>query len=191
VPSCWARAHIRLSRGELSGAVADATTARELAAGGMARDAQMWLKFSVFYSYVLAEGGEPREADRVVDEWLGALRSSPYALGWAWQHLTEVLLRLGRLEDLRAVLAVAVPVRWVEAARFYAGGEPERAADVYARIGTPPAEARARLRAAERLLGNGRRDEADRQLETALAFWRSVGASRYIREAETLLAASV
>ncbi len=47
-----------------------------------------------------------------------------------------------------------------------------------------------RLRAAERLVADGRRAEADVQLQKALAFYRSVGATRYIREGEALLAAT-
>ena len=50
-------------------------------------------------------------------------------------------------------------------------------------------EAFARLRAAEQLLAEGRRAEADDQLHESLAFWRSVRASRYVREGEALLAA--
>jgi hypothetical protein len=33
-----------------------------------------------------------------------------------------------------------------------------------------------------RLVAESRRAEADEQLQRALAFWRSVGATRYIRE---------
>ena len=47
-----------------------------------------------------------------------------------------------------------------------------------------------RLRAAELLVADGRRAEADVQLQKALAFYRSVGATRYIREGEALLAAT-
>jgi hypothetical protein len=42
--------------------------------------------------------------------------------------------------------------------------------------------------AARQLLWEGGADEAERQLELALAFWRSVGAKRYIAEAEALRA---
>jgi hypothetical protein len=42
----------------------------------------------------------------------------------------------------------------------------------------------------EALAHSGRRNEAAAQLEQALAYWRSVGATRYIRESEALLAAS-
>ena len=46
------------------------------------------------------------------------------------------------------------------------------------------------LRAAEQLVSEGRRAEADRHLQRGLAFWRSVGATRYVREGERLLAAT-
>jgi len=40
------------------------------------------------------------------------------------------------------------------------------------------------------LVRDGRRAEADEQLQRALGFYRSVGATRYVREAEALLAAT-
>jgi hypothetical protein len=58
---------------------------------------------------------------------------------------------------------------------------------VFAEMGAPRDEADARLCAAEKLVGEGRRTEADEQLQRALAFYRSVGATRYVREAEALL----
>ena len=57
-------------------------------------------------------------------------------------------------------------------------------------MGVTGYESLARLRAAEGLAAAGRRAEADAQLQRALAFFRSVGATRYIREGEALLAAS-
>ena len=63
-------------------------------------------------------------------------------------------------------------------------------ADRLAELGLRVDEAHVRLRAAEELVTAGRRAEADDQLRQALAFFRSVGASRYVREGEALLAAS-
>jgi hypothetical protein len=57
-------------------------------------------------------------------------------------------------------------------------------------MGSLPDEALARLRAADKLVADGRRAEADEQLGRALAFFRSVGATVYVREAEALLAAA-
>jgi hypothetical protein len=53
-----------------------------------------------------------------------------------------------------------------------------------------PEEAFARLHAAGQFVERGRRPEADEQLAHALAFYRSVGAARYVREGEALLAAT-
>jgi hypothetical protein len=55
-------------------------------------------------------------------------------------------------------------------------------------MGSLPDEAYARLRAAETLAAAGRRDEGGEELERALEFYRRVGAVRYLREAEALLA---
>jgi hypothetical protein len=57
-------------------------------------------------------------------------------------------------------------------------------------MGALPEEASARLRAAEALVQEGRRAQADAELNRALAFWRSVGATAYVREGEGLLAES-
>ena len=57
-------------------------------------------------------------------------------------------------------------------------------------MGAVPEEAFARLRRAEALVRAGRRAEADAQRERALAFYRSVRATAYIRQAESLFAAS-
>jgi hypothetical protein len=46
------------------------------------------------------------------------------------------------------------------------------------------------LRAAEVCVVQGARAEADVHLRTALAFYRSVGARRYVRQASDLLAAT-
>ena len=71
-----------------------------------------------------------------------------------------------------------------------ASGDFERAAATYARIGSLPDEAYARLRAAEQLVAAGHRVEANQQLERAVAFYRQVRATGYLRAGEELLAAS-
>jgi hypothetical protein len=59
--------------------------------------------------------------------------------------------------------------------------------NVLQQIGDVELEALARLRAAEQLVAAGRVAEAHEQLRPALAFWRGVGAKRYVRLAELLL----
>jgi hypothetical protein len=46
------------------------------------------------------------------------------------------------------------------------------------------------LRAAEQPIEGGRRAEGEPELERSLALWRSPGATAYVREGETLVAAS-
>jgi tetratricopeptide (TPR) repeat protein len=79
--------------------------------------------------------------------------------------------------DAEPVIASNRSPRWAAAARAILAGDATTAADLLAEIGHRPAEAYARLRAG----GN--------QLGQALGFYRSVGATRYIREAESALAA--
>jgi hypothetical protein len=57
-------------------------------------------------------------------------------------------------------------------------------------MGAARSAALARLRAAQELVATGRPAEASDQLRQALGFFRSVGAARFIREGEGLLAAS-
>ena len=79
---------------------------------------------------------------------------------------------------------------WKDAALAGAGGDFSRAADLYAGFGAPTLEAEARLCAAEELIEAGRRAEGEAELEKALAFYRTVGATRYIQQGEALRAAS-
>jgi hypothetical protein len=71
-----------------------------------------------------------------------------------------------------------------------ADGDDVRAGNMLDELGFVAETARARLRAARGLAASGRYTEAESQLRLALAFYRSVGAERYIREAETLLPAA-
>jgi tetratricopeptide (TPR) repeat protein len=65
-----------------------------------------------------------------------------------------------------------------------------RAADLFAKLGYVD-EGVMRLKAAEQLLRSGREAETEEQIEGALAFFRRLGATRYIREAEALRSAAV
>jgi len=79
---------------------------------------------------------------------------------------------------------------WAEAAAAICVGDFLAAAETCREIGYRPGEAYARLRTARELVEEGRRAEADAELQRALGFWREVGAARYVREGEALLAAS-
>ncbi len=98
---------------------------------------------------------------------------------------------LGQAESFREQAERETPrTPWVDAGEAIVDDEFPRAADVLDRMGLRPFEAYARLRAAEQLAAQGRTAEAADQRDRALAFYRSVGASTYIRRAEALLPAS-
>ena len=78
----------------------------------------------------------------------------------------------------------------LQALRQYAAGEFAAAADVFAQLMEPLYEALARLRNGERLASEGRRAEADQELMRAVAFFRKARATRFIQEAERVLAAT-
>lgn len=135
----------------------------------------------------LAEGRRPA-AQEVMDSVLSVPSRIEPDLAIA---LAILLHDLGRRGDSVIEEASSRPADpWLQVAAAIAQGQLERAADRLAVLGTPPYEAAVRLRAAARLVAEGRRAEADEQLQRALAFYRSVDATRYIREAEALLAAT-
>jgi len=104
----------------------------------------------------------------------------------AWAALT-----IGREAEVVALLdREQFEPPWIRAGRAAAAGDFPLVADVLGGIGDVTSEALFRLRSVEQLVREGRRAEADQQLHRALAFYRSVGATRYIREGEALLAAS-
>jgi hypothetical protein len=101
----------------------------------------------------------------------------------------EALRALGLGPELIEVAANAKrQTKWIDAAKAFVSGDFLRAAEIYAETGSLPDEAFARLRAAEALIARGNRAEGDRELQRALAFYRSVGATAYLREGEALLA---
>jgi predicted negative regulator of RcsB-dependent stress response len=102
--------------------------------------------------------------------------------------MSFLLVGLGRATDLESILEPRPPTRWREAGQHIARGDLVAAADVSAEIGSLHIAAYARLRAAEQLVAEGRTAEADVQLQQALAFYRPVAATRFIREGEALLA---
>jgi class 3 adenylate cyclase len=182
------RAEIRLARGDVEGAIADSELAVESArrsGGEPLHDAlSRWAR-------VMVEVGRLEEASAALDELL-ALADADHSSEELEGNLpaTEAARRLGRAEEIRGRLEEkrSSANAWHEAILAYLRGDFRAAADRYRTIGTLDREARVRLAAAEALVAEGRDAEANIELERALAFFRSVGATRYVREAEALLA---
>lgn len=134
--------------------------------------------------------GQSGRAAAAADELLGLVqqgRRDSAADAWSID-LAIALKALGREQEVLDVLRP--PTSWSEAAVAYATGEFERAAVLLQEIGALPEEAEARVRASEALAAANRRSEAEAQLDRALAFYRDVGATAQIANAERILRAA-
>jgi class 3 adenylate cyclase len=182
-----ARGLIRFARGDVQGALADARAG--LAAARETKQPQAVLPALGLCARLQVFSGALEEAQALAEELLALPDiAEPTVL----IHLAWVAGALGRETETRvAVLDRASHhTRWHDAAEAILVGDYPRAAELLDEIGDLPETAYARLRAAEALLEQGRRAEADDQLEKSLEFWRSVGATRYVQEGEGLLAES-
>ncbi|MGH2931828.1 MAG: AAA family ATPase [Gaiellaceae bacterium] len=190
-PCRWTRGRMRLASGDSSGARTDAERAIER--GRSVKDPQILWPALAFGARVLT-AVDPEEARRLSQEMLAGWRDQRFYGAGASEWLGDIAVALRAIGEGGA-LAEAAPLSplstpWLSAASSYAAGDFRDAAETYASIGSMPDEAYARLRAAEALVLEGRRVEANVELESALAFWRSVGAAAYVREGEALLAVS-
>jgi tetratricopeptide (TPR) repeat protein len=184
------RALLGLARGDVEGSLLDSELALEHARAAVEK--QVVCPALGVRARVLLEAEQREEAARVAAE-LSAVAPTPMdVLPHSWfLDLGIVLRSLGRSDDvLELIERLDARTRWVEATMLLARGDLVGSADLLAEIGSLPDEAYGRLLAAERLIEEGRRAEADEQLRRALGFWRSVGATRYVLEGEALLAAT-
>jgi tetratricopeptide (TPR) repeat protein len=185
------RAHVNVARGEGEAAVADAE--RALAQGREARDPQVLYPAIAISAFVFDRLGDSARAAAHADEVLALWQERPKRnprSSWLVE-LGCVLLSLGRADELAAALRhVPTLTMWGEATLALVSGAPQEASEHFVRIGSRPSEALARMFAGEALVTEGRRSEADAQLRAAAAFWRSVGAKRYLSDTEALLAAA-
>ena len=130
-------------------------------------------------AYVYVTAGDTDRAATLMDEVTELRRrgTERMAFGgtpkviWAWAQLGRAREFLDGFRDRRRTV-------WLDAAWLVAEGDWRGAAEMYGRIGTPADEAFALLHAG-----------GDDDLRRALDFFRRAGATRYIREAESRLAA--
>jgi class 3 adenylate cyclase/tetratricopeptide (TPR) repeat protein len=191
--SRWAfevRGRIRLARDDVAGAVEDAKRSLEL--GRLAKDPQTFWPALSFAGIAFLEARQKHQAEALADELLDLDPTEHPMPHYAMLFdLAWLMIGLNRRHELAQATKQA-PIRtpWIDAAEAIADGAYGEAADIYARTGARPLEAYTRLRAAAELVDAARRTEADAQLHRALAFWRSVDATRYLRDGEALLAAT-
>jgi tetratricopeptide (TPR) repeat protein len=178
-----ARARVRHARGDTTGALEDAR--KGLAAARKTNVQTLLLSALDLYAQLLVDAGAAAQAQEVADELLSlpVNTAPPFGLAWAAGMLE-------REREVRTAALEAAPryTRWHEAVEAILDKDYSRAAELFDAIGELPEAAYARLRAAEQSAEQGRRRESHEHLEKALAFWRSVDATRYIREGEAMLA---
>jgi class 3 adenylate cyclase len=184
-----ARASIRLGRNEPDAALQDIDQAVTHAERG--KDPQLLYPNLARAAHILSELGHAERAasfadtvlQAVEENWAGFTTTASHVAAWT-------ISTLGHGARLATALEAQPATPWVRAGIAYAQDDPLAAAEICSQIGAATQEAYARLNAAKMLIEQGQRALGDEQLNRALSFYRSVAATHYIRQAETLLAAS-
>jgi hypothetical protein len=182
------RALMRLARDQGQPALSDAGQALELAR--RVGEPQSVAPALAEHALVSLELGDSATAAQLVDEYLVMLHGGDLGHGLITAHsIAWTAAQLGRSEDVISGFRNS-DVRWTQAAIAFAGGDLLRAAEISAEMGAVSDEAYVRLIASRTFLGQGRETEALEQRDLALAFYRGVGATRFVRAAEALTALS-
>jgi tetratricopeptide (TPR) repeat protein len=174
------RARIRVARDDERGAAADAQRASELARPG--GDPQQVMTTLPEAAFVFAQLGDERRGREVFEACLREQQRMAYmGLSVIIAPTLAWLARLyGRESELEPILArERLETLWLEAAKAVLAGDFSGAADVLERIGSPSDAAFYRLQSG-----------AGQDVRAALEFYRGVGATRYVHQGESLLAAS-
>jgi class 3 adenylate cyclase/tetratricopeptide (TPR) repeat protein len=181
--SAWreVRARILFARGDRNAALAESAAALEHAR--TVADAQVLIPMLSFHCWKLWAVGQDA-VETLALELVELCMRSPLNIAHDWfPEAAVVLAGLGRTSELEAVAeTVATPTPWRDAGLAIGSGDPLTAAAIFGRMGARPFEAEARLFAAKAGI--------DADLPAAIVFFRSVGATAYLGEAESLLAKS-
>jgi tetratricopeptide (TPR) repeat protein len=181
------KAMVLAARGYGEGALA--ARDRALAASAATEEHQVVIPsrlMSAWVSLLVGDGDRAREL---------VIEAEKYAANLAYRapgvsgEVAVAIAETGRSDAWLQIHASAAHTRRMTALRLLLSGEVTEAADAWARV-APHGEAVARLHAARVLVANGRRAEADVQLQRGLAFFRAVGATKVVRDAESLSAAA-
>lgn len=178
------RAEIAMARGDSRRAAEDVDVVLQHARA--IRDPQALDPALVLAARVAYRGGDRAAAQALLDE-LG----SPERASGNWVVPAALLYHdLARESSGSVGRGAHAQTPWSAAAMAIADGDPARAADILEGTGARTLVAAARLRAAAKAAADRRHGDVAQQLMPALAFYREVGASAYVRDAETLLAAA-
>jgi class 3 adenylate cyclase/tetratricopeptide (TPR) repeat protein len=180
----WLRALFAQARGDLEAAAACWDRSLELAR--VVKDSQSLAPPLCGRARLLLDQGRGDEATAHVDEILTFVDEEGRATYYTWLiDLGWLLHDLGRAEEFPPALHEGI---WADVGSAVATGHFAAAADLLGASDFRTDEAYARLRLAERLADEGRLAEAAAQRDRALAFYREVGATAYVRRGEALLA---
>jgi tetratricopeptide (TPR) repeat protein len=179
------RGYVRVARGDVGAGLDDLRRALELARGRA--EPQSMLPGLVRFARVNLLASRRVEAEAAFTGFLDRSSETPNRTLWM---LPQVAVDLERRHEVREIVTALQPTPLRTAALAMLDGEFARAADIYEAGGFAVFAADARERAARDLIEAGRRAQGEEELEKALVFYRSVGASLLIRRAEELLAAT-
>ncbi|MBA3402217.1 MAG: tetratricopeptide repeat protein, partial [Actinobacteria bacterium] len=184
------RARIRLARGRSEQLVLE-DIRRALDVGSAVKDPQALLQTLSHSTLVFVELGSLEQARTTAAELVELLPAGSVgtdilgASEFAW-----VAEMLDSADAFRGLFAAAnLAAVWREPYEAVLDRDFERAAELFAALGLID-EGHARFKAGEKLLAAGRAPEADVHLRKALAFYRSLGATRYVSQTEALLIAA-
>ena len=175
------RARVLFARDDVEGARDD--IARALDGSRQMAEPQVLLPALSIAARTYLELGQDDAAREVGDELMKHARG---ALDWRIVDFAFVAAALGHGDELRQMIERLPQTKLTAANLGLVSGDYVRAADLLDEGSSVFAAADARRAAAAKLAGEGRQEEAERQLERALGFYRSVGATRYIRDCEAL-----
>jgi class 3 adenylate cyclase/tetratricopeptide (TPR) repeat protein len=183
------RARMLIADGQIAQAVADSDRAVERAREG--RSFQSLCDPLSFRARLHAELGELDAAEPLLADLLDTwTKARSYYLGpWvleAWYTAWHI----GDEARLDNAISAMPPNPWLAAGASLIRRDFAAAETLLDEMAAASSAALARLWAAEWHVEHGRRPQANPGLERSLAFWRSVGASGYVRRGEALLAAA-
>jgi hypothetical protein len=167
--------------------------ARAVEVAREAKDPQVLQPTLGDYGRLLFMAGRAADAEAVTDELLAVAAVDEPHLVWSlwFVPISLVLVSRGRAAEVHRLAEAARPeTPWIRAGMAIAEGDLSAAAEILAQIGSLSHEAYLRLLAAEQLLDAGRRGEGEEQLRRALAFFRAVGGTRYLRRGDALMGAA-
>ena len=180
------RAVIRFARDDVAGALDDSGRAAEIAR--QQRDPQAVFPSLALHAGLLFDAGRLDEARTVAVEVVERRRSARLSSGFHG-FVVYAFVRLVGREATESVLEGLPETKWRHISSAVLESNLVRAAELAAAYDFPAEAAALRLRAGRELAAAGAHQAADVQLRDALAFYRSVEATRCVREAEELLSA--